>query len=248
MLKNVPYIDVARGVDPEWYAATRSTALVVILLRACLGLSPAALRKLSAMVPPPSPWSLLCQVFRLAFLPCLAETLAVAVAARLLLSMPWLWGAMLGFVLAAVSPAVVVSCLLNLQERGYGVAKGIPTLVIAAGGLGAPSSCPWPASMDDVLAISGFTLLLGATFNKSGDLAMLVRPPHPPLQPTKLLHGPLEALVGVLWGLGWGALAALFPPGPQPSILLRLTILVGGALLALVGSDLVHLKVGPPPP
>ena len=57
----------------------------------------------------------------------------VALAARVLLGLPWQWGFMLGFVLAAVSPAVVVSCLLNLQERGYGVTKGIPTLVIAAG-------------------------------------------------------------------------------------------------------------------
>ena len=54
-----------------------------------------------------------------------------------------MWGFMLGFVLAAVSPAVVVPSLLSLQERGYGVDKGIPTLVIAA------------ASVDDVLAISG---------------------------------------------------------------------------------------------
>ena len=60
-----------------------------------------------------------------------------------LLGFPWMWGFMLGFVLAAVSPAVVVPSLLGLQERGYGVDKGIPTLVIAA------------ASVDDVLAISG---------------------------------------------------------------------------------------------
>ena len=33
ILRNVPYIDVAKGVDPEWYSATRTTALVVILLR-----------------------------------------------------------------------------------------------------------------------------------------------------------------------------------------------------------------------
>ena len=59
------------------------------------------------------------------------------------LGFPWMWGFMLGFVLAAVSPAVVVPSLLGLQERGYGVDKGIPTLVIAA------------ASVDDVLAISG---------------------------------------------------------------------------------------------
>ena len=72
--------------------------------------------------------------------------------------------------------------------------------------------------MDDVLAISCFTLLLGATFNKSGDIMMLVLSSlflGLNLFP-KVLHGPLEALVGVLWGLGWGALAALFPPGPNP--------------------------------
>ena len=58
------------------------------------------------------------------------------------------------FVLAAVSPAVVVPCLLSLQEQGYGNDKGIPTLVIAA------------ASIDDVLAISGFGVVLGITFSQ----------------------------------------------------------------------------------
>ena len=60
---------------------------------------------------------------RLAFSPCLAETLVVAVASHLLLGFPWLWGFMLGFTLAAVSPAVVVPCLLSLQEKGFGVKK-----------------------------------------------------------------------------------------------------------------------------
>ena len=50
LLKNVPYISVARGLDPAWSAALRSTALAVILLRAGLGLDPAALKQLSAMV------------------------------------------------------------------------------------------------------------------------------------------------------------------------------------------------------
>ncbi len=101
-------------------------------------------------------------VFRLAFCPCLAETLTVAIASHLLLGFPWMWGFMLGFVLAAVSPAVVVPCLLSLQERCYGTAKGIPTLVIAA------------ASVDDVLAISGFTILLGITFKPNVDLLTII--------------------------------------------------------------------------
>lgn len=54
--------------------------------------------------------------------------------------------------LAAVSPAVVVPSLLSLSERGYGIDQGIPTLVIAA------------ASIDDVLAISAFSICLGIAF------------------------------------------------------------------------------------
>ena len=65
------------------------------------------------------------------------------------------------FVIAAVSPAVVVPSLLGLSERGYGLDKGIPTLVIAA------------ASVDDVLAITGFGVLLGITFS-SGRLTRLL--------------------------------------------------------------------------
>ena len=97
-------------------------------------------------------------VIRLAFTPCLVETIIVGISSRILFKygldyeFPWLWGFLLGFVLAAVSPAVVVPSLLELQDKGYGVAKGIPTLVIAA------------ASVDDVLAISGFSILLGLAF------------------------------------------------------------------------------------
>ena len=150
-------------------------------------------------------------------MPCLAETCVVAITSHFLIGLPWIWGFMLGFVLAAVSPAVVVPCLLALQEKGWGVAKGIPTLVIAA------------ASVDDVLAISAFTIILGITFNPSADLASVI------------LQGPLEALVGVVFGLLWGVLAVFLPPSPNPSTILRLLVLVGGALLALFGSDVVGL-------
>ena len=121
---------------------------------------------------------------------------------------------MLGFALAAVSPAVVVSCLLSLQDRGYGVVKvnimsgiiekmfhhpqGIPSLVIAA------------ASMDDVLAISCFTIILGITFS-AGDTGLVML----------LLHAPLEILVAVVFGLAWGLLVTHLPPQPSPSSGLR---------------------------
>lgn len=157
-------------------------------------------------------------VFRLAFIPCLAETLTVAIASYFLLDFPWMWGFMLGFVLAAVSPAVVVPSLLGLQERGYGVEKGIPTLVIAA------------ASVDDVLAISGFTILLGITFKPNQDIL------------TVIFQGPKEALIGLLFGVFWALLATFFPGKDDAKMgRFRFLMLFLGGLVAYFGSKSVHL-------
>lgn len=57
------------------------------------------------------------------------------------------------FLLCAISPAVVVPTLLDLKERGYGEDKGIPTLVLAA------------CSLDDITAISMFSLFLNMIFS-----------------------------------------------------------------------------------
>ena len=206
-LKNIPTLEF----PPNWndYSSTlRGVALVIILTRAGLGLDPEALKRLSGVV------------FRLAFIPCLVETLIVGVASHVLLDLPWLWGFMLGFVLAAVSPAVVVPCLLQLQEKGFGVAKGIPTLVIAA------------ASVDDVLAISGFTILIGVVFKTgSSDLTSLI------------FQGPLEALLGLVFGGVYGFLVTVIPAQDSAHrSTYRSFFLLGGGLMALFGSEKLYLK------
>lgn len=210
MLGSVPGIDVAKHIDHGWSSAARQMALAIILIRAGLGLDPAALRRLSFVV------------IRLAFSPCLAETVADAVAAHLILGFPWPWGFMLGFVIAAVSPAVVVPSLLHLAERGYGLDKGIPTLVIAA------------SSVDDVLAITGFGVVLGITFS-SGDLAW------------NLFKGPLEAIVGVVFGIVGGVILWYIPQKQSKHrLLFRATLLVGIGLLAIFGSKKIEWSgVGP---
>ena len=205
VIKNIP----GMTFDKYWSPASnilRGVALVVILMRAGLGLDPRALRKLSGMV------------FRLAFIPCLVETTTVAVASHFLLDFPWVWGFMLGFCLAAVSPAVVVPCLLGLQDRGYGVDKGIPTLVIAA------------ASVDDVLAISGFTILLGITFKPHQDLITII------------FQGPKEVAIGLLVGM-FLAFLVVFLPGKDDAKIgrFRFAVLFLGGLLAYFGSKAVHL-------
>ena len=157
-------------------------------------------------------------VFRLAFTPCLVETLTVAVASHFLLDFEWMWGFMLGFVLAAVSPAVVVPCLLGLQEAGYGTDKGIPTLVIAA------------ASVDDVLAISGFTILLGITFKPDQNIY------------SAIFQGPKEAVIGLLFGIAWGILVIGLPGKDDAKMgKFRFVLLSLGGLLAYFGSKAVEL-------
>lgn len=57
-------------------------------------------------------------------------------------------------VVAAVSPAVVVPCLFKIRSKGYGVAKGIPTVVIAVSGI------------DDAASVAAFGILQGLMFSK----------------------------------------------------------------------------------
>jgi solute carrier family 9B (sodium/hydrogen exchanger), member 1/2 len=121
----------------------RSLALIVILLRAGLGIEKDVLRKVG--------WVSL----RMAFIPCIFEGLSVALIARYLLSFSWTEAGMLGFILAAVSPAVVVPSMLTLKSQGYGEKNKIPTLILAG------------ASLDDVAAITLFTFFLNIHQNNS---------------------------------------------------------------------------------
>jgi len=174
LLRNISVINVAKDIDQKWSSSLRSIALVIILLRSGLGLDIAALKRLKFTV------------IRLAFGPCLTEAATVAVTAHLLLGMPWLWSFQLGFILGAVSPAVVVPSMLQLQNDGYGVNEGIPTMVMAA------SSC------DDVLAISMFGVFLGIAFSE-GDVYF------------NIFRGPLEILIGIVGGILFGMVLWYLP-------------------------------------
>merc|ERR1719209_275926 len=196
---------IGHDLDPSIARTLRSICLAVILLMAGLELHPVALMKLSAMV------------VRATFIPCFVEAIVVAVLSNLVLGLPWTVGFMLGFVLAAVSPAVIIPSLMSLSQRGFGVAKGIPTLVIAA------------CSADDVVAISGFGIFFGLTFNAGAPLWQLV------------LHGPIEVLIGLAFGVVWGLLAQWIPNKDHHHVaFFRWLILLGGGLIALFGAHLIH--------
>ncbi|XP_029986021.1 sodium/hydrogen exchanger 9B2-like isoform X2 [Sphaeramia orbicularis] len=191
LLRNVPYITDAVFVDTHWSSALRNIALSIILTRAGLGLDPTALQRLKAVC------------VRVAVGPCVVEACVVAVVSHFLLGLPWVWGFILGFVLAAVSPAVVVPSMLLLQREGYGVEKGIPTLLMAAG------------SFDDILAITGFSTCLGIAFS-TGSTWM------------NILKGLLEVVGGIIAGLVLGLFLCWFPSKDQEDLVLRRTLMLLG--------------------
>lgn len=120
----------------EISSALRTFALVVILLRAGLSLNKEILKSIKG------------NALALSVIPCLFEGFTVLFFARFLLGMSWIQGGLLGFILAAVSPAVVVPSMLTLQMEGYGAKKQIPATILAG------------ATLDDVFAITLFSTFL----------------------------------------------------------------------------------------
>jgi NhaP-type Na+/H+ or K+/H+ antiporter len=174
VLRNCPYIGDRIGgkIEPQWSSAIRSLALTLILCRAGLSLDLVALIRLRFVVA------------RLALMPGLSEACIIAGLAALLLDFPFEWAAMLGFVVAAISPAVVIPSLLSLQDRGYGVSTGIPPMVVAA------------AALDDVVAISGFGIC--SSFAVGGSDSQWLNYARAPLE---LTMGPAIGIAGgcILW-------------------------------------------------
>lgn len=118
-------------------AELRKMALVIILIKAGLSLNLDDLKKVGR------------PAILMAFMPALFEISAFVLFAPYILHINHVEAAIMGAVLGAVSPAVVVPRMVNLIEEGYGTSKGIPQLILAG------------ASLDDVFVIVLFTTFLG---------------------------------------------------------------------------------------
>ncbi|MDF2539096.1 MAG: sodium:proton antiporter [Herbinix sp.] len=146
----------------------RQLALVIILTRAGLNLDIGELKKVGR------PAVLMC------FVPACFEILGILILAPRLLNISLLEAAIMGTVLAAVSPAVIVPRMIKLMEEGYGTKKGIPGLILAG------------ASVDDVFVIvlfTAFTSLAAGNQVAAGDFISI---------PVSIVVG---LFVGVILGL-----------------------------------------------
>ena len=154
-------------------AELRKIALIIILTRAGLGLDMSELKKIGR------PAVLMC------FVPASFELIGTIILASNLMGLTILEAAIMGAVLAAVSPAVVVPRMVKLMDEGYGTKEGIPQLILAG------------ASVDDVYVIVLFSTFVGMM---QGEGVSVLR----------LINIPVSILLGILIGLLLGFVLAFF--------------------------------------
>lgn len=150
----------------------RQIALIIILTRAGLSLDINDLKKVGR------PAILMC------FVPACFEIAGMMLLAPGLLGISLLDAAIMGTVVAAVSPAVIVPKMLMLMEQGYGKENSIPQLIMAG------------ASVDDVFVIVMFTALTGLAQGES-------------ITAVSFAQIPVSILTGMIAGVVTGILLAV---------------------------------------
>lgn len=163
-------------LDPSILAVSaelRKMALIIILLKAGLSLDLSDLRKVGR------------PAIMMSFVPASFEILAFVLFAPGILGITRVEAAVMGAVLGAVSPAVVVPRMVQLIENRYGTDKSIPQLILAS------------ASCDDIFVIVLFTTFVGMA--RGGDIHAV-----------DFINIPVSILLGILLGAAAGVLLSLF--------------------------------------
>lgn len=181
-------------------ADLRKIALIIILTRAGLGLDLTSLKKIGR------PAVLMC------FVPATFELAGMLLLAPRLMGMSLLEAAVMGAVLAAVSPAVVVPRMVKLMEEGYGVKEGIPQLILAG------------ASVDDVYVIVLFSTFSGMM---QGEGASVIR----------FINIPVSIILGMIIGLTIGVLLAFYFQKVHIRDTAKVLIILGISFLLAAAED-----------
>ena len=193
-----PYVlnlldDSILGISAE----LRKIALIIILTRAGLGLDLSGLKKIGRPA---------------VLVPASFELIGMILLAPKLMGLTVLEAAIMGAVLAAVSPAVVVPRMVKLMDEGYGVNEGIPQLILAG------------ASVDDVYVIVLFSTFVGMM---QGEGASIL----------KFVNIPISIFLGIAIGLLIGVLLAYFFKKMHIRDTLKVLIILSISFLLVVMED-----------
>ena len=146
----------------------KDIALVTVLFIGGLGISVAQMKQIGR------------PAILLSAIPATLEGFTIALMAMLFLKFSFIQGAILGFIIAAVSPAVLIPSMIDLINRKVGQDKAIPQMLLVG------------ASADDTIAITLFTTFLGIYMQTTSGEAISV--------PMQLLMIPLTIIISVAAG------------------------------------------------
>ncbi|MBN1624745.1 MAG: cation:proton antiporter [Clostridia bacterium] len=157
-------------ISPEIIAVSgdlREISMIVILVRVGITLDLKDLKRVGR------------PAILMSFIPATFEIVAVVILAPPLLGVSYLEAAILGAILGAVSPAIIVPKMLHLMEAGYGRKNSVPQMILAG------------ASADDIYVIVLFTSFMGLATGKD-------------FSPLQLLSIPLSIITGLAVGIAIG--------------------------------------------
>ncbi|WP_066426164.1 cation:proton antiporter [Anabaena sp. 4-3] len=158
----------------------RTMAVMIILMKAGLGLDREKLAQQGSVA------------LRLGFLPATCEAIAIAIAAIVIFQFNLPTGLLLGCIIAAESPAVIVPGMLRLKSLGLGVTKGIPDAILTG------------SALSDVLLLLVFSLLLN--FLRNGGVEQITILGIFTFNTLHLL--PIQVILQIFLGVLFGYLAA----------------------------------------
>ena len=202
-----PYVlnlidDSILGISSE----LRKIALIIILTRAGLGLDISGLKKIGR------PAVMMC------FVPATFELIGMLILAPRLLGVSYMEAAVMGAVLAAVSPAVVVPRMVKLMEEGYGTDKGIPQVILAG------------ASVDDVYVIVLFTTFTGIMQGKG-------------ISVMSFINIPVSIILGILIGLIIGYLFARYFEKMHIRDTVKVALILSVSFLLVTAEDALNTPI-----
>ena len=192
-------------IDPQLLEISsylRQIALVIILTRSGLSLDFKTLKKIGL------------PAILLSFIPASFEMIGIAIFAPIILKISITEALLMGCVLAAVSPAVVVPRMIKLKNEGYGVDKNVAQLIMAG------------SSADDIYVIVLFYSFLKILQNSS-------------FNPIGLIQIPLSFIIGVLLGICVGLLISYIFKKIKLSSIHMVIIFLGISFLLLALEDIL---------
>uniref|UniRef100_A0AC35U6P0 Na_H_Exchanger domain-containing protein n=1 Tax=Rhabditophanes sp. KR3021 TaxID=114890 RepID=A0AC35U6P0_9BILA len=211
LFRNIDFLNGLLQIDAYWAETIRYLAFILILVRCGIGLDSIALR---------THW-LLCGT--IGIFTTLIEVAAVTCASYFIFHIPFALSIILGFTLAAASPAITVPTMIKLQENGRGTENGVPTIVLVS------------TSVDNLFCITAINLAVSIVFRRTDSLSYT------------LMRTPVEIAIGALVGIILGLLLRNLPKSNHNLLHFIRTILITTVSLALVfGCRSIYCEIAGP--